>query len=88
MLLMKMALLKMKLDFNSQGLLISIIILILLILICHISNYLYTKHKKPSKKNNFMNLNLSIPNTPIPTQFNQIYYKEIFQKKPHSFRRE
>ena len=61
------------LNFKSNGLLISIIILIALILICHISNYLDNKHIK--SKNDFYNINLAIPTGNIPTQYNQIQYE-------------
>lgn len=58
---------------NSQGLIISILILISLMLICHISNYLYNKNLK--EKNNFSNLTLSIPTTTKPIDYNKIYYE-------------
>jgi len=71
-------------NFKSQGLFISILILICMILICHISNYLYKKnHQNNHQKNNiiqnnknsnsFANMTLDIPKT-IPTQYNKIYY--------------
>ena len=52
-------------NFKSKGLLISIIILIILILLCHISNYLYNKNK-------FYNIQLSIPKNTPPLQYNKI----------------
>ena len=53
--------------YNSQGVLISIIILICLLLLCHTLRILYPKNK-------FANLPLSISNAPINTGYNKIYY--------------
>jgi len=65
-------------NFKSKGLIISIIILISLILICHISNYLYNKNihsSNESSKNEFYNVKLEIPTGNVPTQYNQIKYE-------------
>ena len=66
-------------NFNSQGLLISIIILIILMLICHISNYLYDKSKflDVMQNNSLPTKSLptkSLPTKSLPTQYNKIYY--------------
>ena len=59
-------------NFKSQGLFISILILIFMILICHTVNFLYpNKHNKNS--NSFANMILEIPKT-FPTEYNKIYY--------------
>ena len=57
-------------NFDSEGLIISIIILILLMLICHISNFIYDI----TKKNKFENLPISMLNNPLATQYNAINY--------------
>jgi len=54
-------------NFKSQGLIISIIILICMILICHITNFLYK-----NKHSDF--IDLSLTNKPVQTQYNNIYY--------------
>lgn len=75
-------------NFNSQGLIISIIILISMMLICHTVNFLYPKninynmhhnnHNKPKphnkNQNSFSNLLLAIPNNTLPNEYNKIYY--------------
>ena len=72
-------------NFNSQGLIISIIILISMMLICHTVNFLYPKninynmhHNKPKphnkNQNSFSNLLLAIPNNTVPNEYNKIYY--------------
>ena len=62
-------------NFKSNGVLISILILICLLLVCHVSNFIYPKKSKPNKNlNSFSNLALSIPNTPVDTQYNLITY--------------
>ena len=75
-------------NFNSQGLIISIIILISMMLICHTVNFLYPKNinyninhnnynkPKPHNKNqnSFSNLLLAIPNNTLPNEYNKIYY--------------
>ena len=66
-------------NFKSKGLIVAILILISLLLVCHISNFLYPKKLKSiytSNKNlnSFLNLPLSIPNTPLNTTYNQITY--------------
>ena len=70
-------------NFKSKGLIVAILILISLLLVCHISNFLYPKQSKSiytSNKNqnknlnSFLNLPLSIPNTPLDTKYNQITY--------------
>jgi len=59
-------------NFKSQGLFISIIILIGMILTCHTVNFLYpNKHQKNS--NSFANMSLVIPKT-FPIEYNKIYY--------------
>lgn len=59
-------------NFKSQGLFISIIILIALMLICHTANFLYPRNQKIS--NSFSNLTLSIPNNTVPVEYNKIYF--------------
>ena len=59
-------------NFKSKGLFIAILILIAMLLVCHISNYIYSKHYK--KQNSFSNLPLSMSNLPLATQYNQITY--------------
>ena len=74
-------------NFKSQGLFISIIILISMMLICHIVNFLYPKNinynlqhnlqhnlKHNKNQNSFSNLVLSIPNNTVPVEYNKIYY--------------
>ena len=70
-------------NFKSNGVFISILILICLLLVCHISNFIYPKksnynskhNSRPNKNlNSFSNLALSIPNTPVDTQYNLITY--------------
>ena len=64
-------------NFQSKGVFVSIIILIALLLICHISNFLYPKNSKYNKNiNSFSNLALSIPDTPVDTQYNQINFNK------------
>ena len=77
-------------NFKSQGLLISILILISLILICHTVNFLYPKHQThhtynthQSQNKNLNNfLNLAIPNITTPVEYNQIYYDKQALKIP------
>ena len=57
--------------FKSKGLLISIIILISMMLICHTVNFLYPRNKN---SNSFSNLPLFIPNNTLPIEYNNIYY--------------
>ena len=62
-------------NFKSKGLFVSIIILIGLLLVCHISNFLYPKNSRYDKNiNSFSNLALSIPDTPLATEYNQLIY--------------
>ena len=63
-------------NFKSKGLFIAILILISMLAICHITNYIYSKHNKNKNKNknSFSNLSLSISKTPVNTQYNQITY--------------
>ena len=70
-------------NFKSKGVIISILILICLLLVCHISNFIYPKKSnynskhisKPNKNlNSFANLSLSIPKTPLNTEYNKITY--------------
>jgi hypothetical protein len=58
-------------NFKSKGLFISIIILILMMIICHTTNFIYPKNKN---SNSFSNLELSIPNNTVPVEYNKIYY--------------
>jgi hypothetical protein len=58
-------------NFKSKGLLVSIVILISMMLMCHIANYLYSKNKN---LNSFSNLALSTPNNTLPIEYNKIYY--------------
>ena len=57
-------------NFKSEGLFITVIILISLLIICHISNFMYEIYNK----NKFANLPLSISSNPIATKYNTIYY--------------
>ena len=59
-------------NFKSQGLFTSIIILISLMLICHTANFLYPRNQINS--NSFSNLPLSIPNNAVPVEYNKIYF--------------
>ena len=59
-------------NFKSQGLFISIIILIGMILICHTVNFLYP-NKHQTNSNSFANMILEIPKT-FPTEYNKIDY--------------
>ena len=52
-------------NFDSDGLLMGVIILISLMLICHITNYLF-------KKNTFADLTAATSTDPL--QYNKIYY--------------
>ena len=73
-----------KMNFKSQGLFISIIILICMILICHTVNFLYSNNHKKNLShknlshnknlNSFANMVLEIPKTTVPIEYNQIYY--------------
>lgn len=65
-------------NFKSKGLFIAILILITMLAICHITNYIYSKHNKNKNKNSFSNLalSLSISKTPLNTQYNQITYEK------------
>ena len=54
-------------NFDSDGLLMGVIILISLMLICHITNYFF-------KKNQFADLTLTTPTSTDPLQYNKIYY--------------
>ena len=67
-------------DFKYQGLFVSIIILICLLIVCHTSNFLYTKKYKNNKNlNSFLNVPVSIPTKPLAkplaTQYNKIIYE-------------
>lgn len=64
---------------NDNTLLLAISILIGLLLICHVSNFIYSRNKNTKNTKNIQNtqnkfINLSIPTNPIPTQYNDIYY--------------
>ena len=77
-------------NFKSQGLIISIIILIALMLICHTVNYLYPSdnthntHNTHNKTiynynnmlNSFSNLPLSIPKNTISSEYLKLYYEK------------
>ena len=77
---------------NSNGVFISILILILMIVTCHTMNYLYPRDTKNTinnrKKMNTVKINkqslnnfFNIPNNiPQNTNYNKIYYQN--QKKP------
>ena len=53
---------------NSKGVIVSILILIIMILVCHITNFFYPK-------NNFKNVgNNNNNNTPKQKDYNEIYY--------------
>jgi hypothetical protein len=60
---------------NSSGVYASIIILISLMLICHTANFLYPNTLKYKNRNDFFNMNLSIPTKPTPTEYNEITYE-------------
>lgn len=67
-------------NFNSTGLLIAICILIIMLLVCHIMNFLY-----PRNSNNFENVHQiqgQMPTKPLPTQYNIISYDNHLGKIP------
>jgi hypothetical protein len=54
--------------YNNKGIVISILLLIIMMLICHIMNYLYPKNK--------------FENIPLSTDYNQLYYDNQFKPFP------
>jgi len=62
-------------NLNSSGVYASIIILISLILICHTVNFLYPNTLKYKNRNDFYNMNLSIPTNPALIEYNKITYE-------------
>ena len=62
-------------NLNSSGVYASIIILISLILICHTVNFLYPNTLKYKNRNDFYNMDLSIPTNPALIEYNKITYE-------------
>jgi len=54
--------------YNNKGIVISILLLIIMMLICHIMNYLYPKNK--------------FEDIPSSTDYNQLYYDNQFKPLP------